>query len=50
MSLNFQTVPLIVSGLGKILILSDICNQLNIKKECNKNTFVKFDDKESCFN
>ena len=32
MSLNFQTVPLIVSGLGKILILSDICNQLNIKK------------------
>ena len=32
MSLNFQTVPLVESGLGKILILSDICNQLNIKK------------------
>ena len=32
MSLNFQTVPLVESGLGKISILSDICNQLNIKK------------------
>ena len=32
MSLNFQTVPLIESGLGKISILSDVCNQLNIKK------------------
>ncbi|WP_193741292.1 tetratricopeptide repeat protein [Prochlorococcus marinus] len=24
--------------------------ELNIKEVCNKNTFVKFDDKESCFN
>ena len=32
MSLNFQTVPLVESGLGKISILSDVCNQLNIKK------------------
>ena len=32
MSLNFQTVPLVKSGLGKISILSDVCNQLNIKK------------------
>ena len=32
MSLNFQTVPLVESGLGKISILSDICNKLNIKK------------------
>ena len=32
MSLNFQTVPLVESGLGKISILSEICNQLNIKK------------------
>ena len=24
--------------------------ELEIKKECNKNTFVKFDDNESCFN
>ena len=32
MSLNFQTVPLIESGLGKISILSDVCNKLNIKK------------------
>ena len=24
--------------------------ELNIKKVCNKNTFVKFDNKESCFN
>ena len=31
MSLNFQTVPLVESGLGKISILSDACNQLNIK-------------------
>ena len=32
MSLNFRTVPLVESGLGKISILSDVCNQLNIKK------------------
>jgi len=32
MSLNFQTVPLVESGLGKISILSDVCNKLNIKK------------------
>ena len=32
MSLNFQTVPLVESGLGKISILSNVCNQLNIKK------------------
>ena len=32
MSLNFQTVPLVKSGLGKISILSEVCNQLNIKK------------------
>ena len=32
MSLNFQTVPLVESGLGKISILSDTCNKLNIKK------------------
>jgi len=32
MSLNFQTVPLIESGLGKISVLSDICNKFNIKK------------------
>jgi alcohol dehydrogenase class IV len=32
MSLNFQTVPLVESGLGKMSILSDICNKLNIKK------------------
>ena len=32
MSLNFQTVPLVESGLGKISILSEVCNQLNIKK------------------
>ena len=32
MSLNFQTVPLVESGLGKISVLSDICNKLNIKK------------------
>ncbi len=32
MSLNFQTVPLVESGLGKISILSEICSQLNIKK------------------
>ena len=32
MSLNFQTVPLVESGLGKISILSDICSKLNIKK------------------
>ena len=32
MSLNFQTVPLVESGLGKISILSAVCNKLNIKK------------------
>ena len=32
MNLNFQTVPLVESGLGKVSILSDICNKLNIKK------------------
>ena len=32
MSLNFQTVPLVESGLGKISILPDVCNKLNIKK------------------
>ncbi len=32
MSLNFRTVPLVESGLGKISILSDVCNQLKIKK------------------
>ncbi len=32
MSLNFQTVPLVESGLGKISILSDVCTRLNIKK------------------
>ena len=32
MNLNFRTVPLVESGLGKISILSDVCNQLNIKK------------------
>ncbi len=32
MSLNFRTVPLVESGLGKISILPEICNQLNIKK------------------
>ena len=32
MSLNFRTVPLVESGLGKISILSNVCNQLNIKK------------------
>ena len=32
MSLNFQTVPLVESGLGKISILSEVCSQLNIKK------------------
>ncbi len=32
MSLNFRTVPLVESGLGKISILSEVCNQLNIKK------------------
>ena len=32
MSLNFQTVPLVESGLGKISILSNVCNKLNIKK------------------
>ena len=32
MSLNFQTVPLVESGLGKISILSDVCYKLNVKK------------------
>ena len=32
MSLNIRTVPLVESGLGKISILSDVCNQLKIKK------------------
>ena len=32
MSLNFRTVPSLESGLGKISILSEVCNQLNIKK------------------
>ena len=32
MNLKFQTVPLIESGLGKISILSNVCDQLNIKK------------------
>ena len=32
MSLNFRTVPLVESGLGKISILSNVCNKLNIKK------------------
>ena len=32
MSLSFQTVPSIESGLGKISVLPDVCNRLNIKK------------------
>ena len=30
--------------------MDESIKELNIKKLCNKNTFVKFDDKESCFN
>ena len=32
MSISFQTVPSIESGLGKISVLPDVCNRLNIKK------------------
>ena len=32
MNLKFQTVPLIESGLGKISILTNVCDQLNVKK------------------
>ncbi len=32
MSLSFQTVPSIESGLGKISVLPDVCHRLNIKK------------------
>ena len=32
MSVKFQTVPLIESGLSKVNFLTDICNQLNIKR------------------
>ena len=32
MSLSFQTVPFIESGLGKVSVLPDICRKLNIKK------------------
>ena len=32
MSVKFQTVPLIESGLGKVSSLTSICDQLNIKK------------------
>ncbi len=31
-------------------IKDESIKELNIKNVCNKNTFVKFDDKESCFN
>ena len=32
MSISFQTVPFIESGLGKISILPDLCKRFNIKK------------------
>ncbi|MAH88588.1 MAG: alcohol dehydrogenase [Pelagibacterales bacterium] len=32
MFLNFQTVPIIESGTGKVSLLSDFCSQLNIKR------------------
>ena len=32
MSISFQTVPSIESGLGKISVLPEVCNRLNIKK------------------
>ena len=32
MSLKFQTVPLIESGLGKISFLTDVCDQLDVKR------------------
>ena len=32
MSVKFQTVPLIESGLGKVSFLTSICDQLNVKK------------------
>ena len=32
MNLKFQTVPLIESGLGNVSILTNVCDQLNVKK------------------
>ena len=37
-------------GLSGAIAVLENNKVLNIKEVCNKNTFVKFDDKESCFN
>ncbi len=38
------------SNISKSTLKDESIKEYSIKKECNKNTFVKFDDSESCFN